>query len=88
MAIASGHGVRIRLDTSLPTSALFAERAGRAIVVTDGARRPELEAAFEAARVPAKRIGEAGGESLEIETGGEPMRLALGELEGAWRTAF
>ncbi len=88
MAIASGHGVRIRLDTSLPTSALFAERAGRAIVVTDGARGPELEAAFEAARVPAKRIGEAGGESLEIETGGEPMRLALGELEGAWRTAF
>ncbi|HEY8170262.1 MAG TPA: phosphoribosylformylglycinamidine synthase subunit PurL [Candidatus Limnocylindria bacterium] len=88
MAIASGHGVRIRLDTSLPTSALFAERAGRAIVVTDVARGPELEAAFEAARVPAKRIGEAGGESLEIETGGEPMRLALGELEGAWRTAF
>ncbi|HEY6609391.1 MAG TPA: AIR synthase related protein, partial [Candidatus Limnocylindria bacterium] len=88
MAIASGTGARISVETTRPTAALFAERAGRAIVAADGGRGPELEAAFEAARVPALRIGEAGGDSLEIKFADGSMRIGLDALERAWRTAL
>jgi phosphoribosylformylglycinamidine synthase len=86
MAIASRSGARVTLPASHPTAMLFGERAGRAIIGVEPGRAGELVAALEAARVPALRIGHAGGEMLELSVGPAEMTLDLGTLERAWTT--
>jgi phosphoribosylformylglycinamidine synthase subunit PurL len=88
MAIAAGVGARVTLPGGHPTATLFGERAGRAVVGVDPARGGELCAALEAARVPATRIGQAGGRLLALTVGSAELRLEVTELARAWRTAL
>ena len=88
MAIASGIGASIELETDRPTAAAFGERAGRAIVALDPAAVPALRAAADDAGVAARRLGRAGGDRLTILAGHASVTLGLGELGSAWRTAF
>jgi phosphoribosylformylglycinamidine synthase len=88
VAISAGCGASVELDTSRPTAALFGERAGRVIVgcrLGDGER---LRDALDAAEVPGRRIGVAGGQQLEIATAGQTMTIPLDELSEAWRRPF
>ena len=86
MAIAAGVGARISLPATHPTAVLFGERAGRAIVGTDPGRGGELGAALEAARVPAIRIGVAGGRSLDLSVGPFELTVGLEAMGRAWGT--
>jgi hypothetical protein len=86
MAIAAGIGARVRLPAAHPTAMLFGERAGRAIIGTDPARGGELGAALEAARVPAIRIGVAGGRSLDLSVGPLELIVDVEALGRAWGT--
>jgi phosphoribosylformylglycinamidine (FGAM) synthase-like enzyme len=88
MAIASGIGGRVEVTTSRPSAAVFGERAGRAIVTAAPGRRDELAAALEAAGVPARRLGTAGGGALTIRVNGDELVLEVGALGDAWRSAF
>ena len=88
MAIAGCLGARLDLPASWPTAAAFGERAGRVLVAIDGNRAGELAAALEAARVPARRLGVAGGLSLALDIGGTMLEASVSELTEAWRPGF
>jgi phosphoribosylformylglycinamidine synthase subunit PurL len=88
MTIASGIGARIELSARWPAAAVFGERAGRAVVScrSDGSDRLRETAAREG--VPARRIGLAGGDRLEIHVGDGRVALSVSALDAAWRTGF
>ncbi len=88
MAISAGCGARVAFDTSRPTAALFGERAGRVIVGCRPGEAARLGDALADTRVPARRLGVAGGDSLEISSGGATMTVALEELSETWRRPF
>ncbi len=82
-------GARVRLDASLrPDALLFGESTGRIVAAT--ADPAALVAAARAAGVPARVVGETGGERLVIgPEAGEPwIDLAIERLEGNWRNAI
>jgi phosphoribosylformylglycinamidine synthase len=92
-----GMGVEISLDSAEVTSdrdvndaaALFGESASRIVVSTaadDVTRVLELAAA---AKVPARVIGQTGGNRLRIATGGRmTIDMATDDAERAWATAI
>jgi phosphoribosylformylglycinamidine synthase len=88
MAIASGVGASVELPGERPTAALFGERAGRVVVAIRPRHRAELRRLAEEAGVPARRIGEAGGDRLAIDLGAERLTAGLDELGAAWRSAL
>ncbi|HEX5040346.1 MAG TPA: phosphoribosylformylglycinamidine synthase subunit PurL [Candidatus Limnocylindria bacterium] len=88
MAIAAGVGASVELATPRPSAALFGERAGRALVTAPPTRRDELAAALDAAGVPARRLGAAGGAALSVRVEGDVLSVPLSALGGAWQTAF
>ena len=88
VAISAGCGASVELDTSRPTAALFGERAGRVIVGCRPGDGERLRDALDAAEVPGRRIGVAGGEWLEITAGAGAISIGLAALAGAWRRPF
>jgi len=88
MAIAAGIGARVELSSNRPTAAMFGERGGRAIAIAAPGRRDELGAALEAAGVPARRLGTAGGDALEIRVNDDAVSVDVATLRRSWQTAF
>jgi len=88
MAIASGIGAEVELSTHRPTAAMCGERGGRAIVTGARERRDELAAALDAAAVPSRRIGTAGGSALMLRVNGDVVAVEVPAMRGAWQTAF
>jgi phosphoribosylformylglycinamidine synthase len=89
-----GHGTGADVDLPLevvPADALavdatlFGESASRVVVTVDPGRADELIGRSEAAGVPARVIGETGGERLRIRVdGAEAVDVDLREAERAW----
>ncbi|HJP71846.1 MAG TPA: phosphoribosylformylglycinamidine synthase subunit PurL [Candidatus Limnocylindria bacterium] len=88
MAISSGLGARIAVESRWPTAAAFGERTGRVVVSVAPAATAGLRRALEDDGVAGARIGQAGGDVLEIRVGGSTIRLDVAELAEAWRTPF
>src|SRR5688500_4270583 len=88
MAIASGVGAQVTLDSNWPGAALFGERAGRVVVGVRESAVPRLRDALLAAGCVGVHIGIAGGLALIVTSGGDPLVLEISALERAWRTAF
>ena len=89
MAIASGIGASVTLPAdALPTAALFGERVGRCIVSVSPREADRLRARLGESGADAVRIGDAGGDRLEIRCGGSSLELAVMDLASAWRTPF
>jgi hypothetical protein len=57
-------------------------------VAVEPARAGELAAALDAARVPARRLGTAGGRSVVLALGGAEMDVEVDTLAEAWRPGF
>ncbi len=82
-------GARVRLGERIrPDALLFGESTGRVLVSTADAA--SLLAAAREARVPARAIGETGGERVVVgpAEGSAWIDLAVGRLEIVWRGAL
>jgi phosphoribosylformylglycinamidine synthase subunit PurL len=92
LAIASGCGARLRLPRdawSLPTAALFGERAARVLFGAAPANAQEISRRATEASVPAILLGRAGGDHLVVEwRPGEAIEAGLADLRQAWETPF
>jgi phosphoribosylformylglycinamidine (FGAM) synthase-like enzyme len=88
MAIASGVGAQVTLDSNWPGAALFGERAGRVVVGVRESAVPRLRDALLAAGCVGVHIGAAGGLALIVTGNGDPVVLEVSALERAWRTAL
>lgn len=84
-AIAGGVGFRVRLDNHAPVSELYSESASRAMVTVTPDRAGALESLCKAGGLPARRIGETGGDTLEF-TG--VFEVALAESRAAFEEAL
>ncbi len=87
-------GASLALGDSVPaTTALFGEASARALVSVRPARADALAAVAERHRVPARRVGRVGGESLRIRVNGDEAvglsldRVADSFLHGLARAA-
>jgi phosphoribosylformylglycinamidine (FGAM) synthase-like enzyme len=78
----------VRVDVPLAGSDLFSESQGRAIVACRPEALDRVLRAAEAAGVPAREIGEVGGDALEVRSGGENFRAPVGRLHEVWSTAL
>jgi phosphoribosylformylglycinamidine synthase II len=103
-AIWGGLGVDLQVPVALPPAVvLFGESPGRAVVSVAPERWPDLVRLSTGLRVPARRLGEVGGDRLRIRlfgvgaTGAAEERGAgvadeiderLAELERAWQQAL
>ena len=91
LAIASSLGANISLPseaTALPTASLFGERCGRVLVAVRPPAEAALSAAAQAGGVAAVRLGAAGGDRLEIDTGVARLGAGLDQLRAAWSSPF
>ena len=77
-----------RVEIPLVGADLFSETQGRAIVACQPPLLPRVLRAAEEAGVPAREIGEVGGEELDVRTGGEVLRAPVADLHGIWSTAL
>jgi phosphoribosylformylglycinamidine synthase len=85
MAIASGRGAEVRVDLGgAPTAVLFGERGGRVLAAVAPKHAEPLAQAAAAARVPARRLGVAGGGRLVVTGGRDRLSVGLAELVSAW----
>jgi phosphoribosylformylglycinamidine synthase II len=78
----------VRVDVPLAGADLFSESQGRAIVACRPEALDRVLRAAEEAGVPAREIGEVGGDSLEVRSGGETFRAPIGRLHQVWSTAL
>jgi len=81
MAMASGIGAVLTLDTPVPRhAALFGEDQGRYVVTVTADALPAVLEAAEAAGVPARQIGTTGGDRIDVngETGPTVAALRAG----------
>ena len=81
-----GLGARLRLDGSWV--ALFSETQARAVIATAPVDTERVLALAEELAVPAREIGEVGGDALEIRIGGESVRRDVRDLRVAWQEAL
>jgi len=88
MAIASGHGARVELESARPTAALFGERSGRVIATVEPGAGDRLGRAMDGAGVRGRRLGTVGGSSLEVTVDGTRTEAPLPALADAWRRPF
>ena len=88
MAIASGCGATVSLESPRPTAALFGERTGRVVVACAPGDGDPLRKTADRAGVPIVRLGTASGDRLEIAVGAERITAGIDELAGAWRRPF
>ncbi|HEX6902759.1 MAG TPA: phosphoribosylformylglycinamidine synthase subunit PurL [Thermoanaerobaculia bacterium] len=77
-----------RLEVPLEGAGLFSETQGRAIVACAGASLDRVLRAAEEAGVPAREIGEVGGDTLEVRAGGGVLRAPVAGLHEVWSTAL
>ncbi|HYO16181.1 MAG TPA: phosphoribosylformylglycinamidine synthase subunit PurL [Thermoanaerobaculia bacterium] len=77
-----------RVEVPLAGADLFSETQGRAIVACQPPLLDRVLLAAEEAGVPAREIGEVGGEVLELRTGGDLLRAPVAGLHEIWATAL
>jgi phosphoribosylformylglycinamidine synthase subunit PurL len=77
-----------RLEVPLEGAGLFSETQGRAIVACAGASLDRVLRAAEEAGVPAREVGEVGGDALEVRAGGSALRAPVAGLHEVWSTAL
>jgi phosphoribosylformylglycinamidine synthase II len=77
-----------RVEVPLEGADLFSETQGRAIVACQPPLLDRVLQAAEEAGVPAREIGETGGETLELRSGGELLRTPVAGLHEIWATAL
>jgi phosphoribosylformylglycinamidine synthase subunit PurL len=77
-----------RVEVPLAGADLFSETQGRAIVACQPPFLDRVLRAAEEAGVPAREIGEAGGDELNLRSGGEILRAPVSGLHEAWSTAL
>jgi phosphoribosylformylglycinamidine synthase len=83
-----GRSLGARLTVPVTPTALFSESQARALVATSPALADRVLEAAEEAGVPARLLGEVGGERLEIHADGEALIADVAELRAAWTTAL
>jgi phosphoribosylformylglycinamidine synthase len=88
MAIGSGHGARVELESRRPMAALHGERSGRVIVTVEAGSGDRLARAMDGAGVRGQRLGSVGGASLEMVVGVTRTEVPVAALRAAWRRAF
>jgi phosphoribosylformylglycinamidine synthase len=88
LAIASGLGAEVALESDRPGAALFGERGGRALVALPAALAPELARRAAEADVPAHQLGRVTGRELRVRASATELSATLEELEAAWTTPF
>jgi phosphoribosylformylglycinamidine synthase len=81
-----GLGARLEIDGD-PVS-LFSETQARAVIAVAPGQLDRVLALAEELDVPARELGEVGGDALEIRIGGETLRLAVRDLRTSWREAL
>jgi phosphoribosylformylglycinamidine synthase len=85
-------GARVDLEGveggGLAGAGLFSETQARALVACRPAAAAAVLREAEDAGVPAAEIGAAGGEALEMRTGGEVLRAPVAALREVWATAL
>jgi phosphoribosylformylglycinamidine synthase len=77
-----------RVEVPLAGADLFSESQGRAIVACAAAALDPVLQAAEAAGVPAREIGEVGGDVLEVRSAGETFKAPVAGLHEIWSTAL
>jgi phosphoribosylformylglycinamidine synthase subunit PurL len=77
-----------RVEVPLSGADLFSETQGRAIVACAPAALDRLLKAAEEAGVPAREIGETGGDELVVKSGGEILSAPVARLHEIWSTAL
>jgi phosphoribosylformylglycinamidine synthase II len=88
MAVASGVGADVGVNTARPIAALFGERVGRVLVGVPTERTAVLGRMLDDHAVPGRRIGQIGGDRLILRVGDAVVEFHLAELEMAWRRPF
>ena len=83
-----GHLLGARVEVPLAGADLFSESQGRAIVACAAAALDAVLRAAAAAGVPAREIGEVGGDVLEVRSAGETFRAPVAGLHEIWSTAL
>jgi phosphoribosylformylglycinamidine synthase len=78
----------VRVEVPLAGADLFSESQGRAILACPPAHLDRVLQAAETAGVPAREIGETGGDALEVRSGGETFRAPVAGLHEIWSTAL
>ena len=82
-------GATVDLEgVGLAGAGLFSETQARALVACRPAAAAAVLREAEEAGVPAAEIGAAGGETLEMRTGGEVLRAPVAALRELWATAL
>jgi phosphoribosylformylglycinamidine synthase subunit PurL len=82
------HGLGVEVEVPLSPRALFSETQARAVVATDPGNVERLLAAAERAGVPAREVGEVGGDTLTIRADGETVKKDVAALREVWATAL
>ncbi|HSS49354.1 MAG TPA: phosphoribosylformylglycinamidine synthase subunit PurL, partial [Thermoanaerobaculia bacterium] len=77
-----------RVDVPLAGADLFSETQGRALLAVAPEALDPVLAAAEEAGVPAREIGETGGENLVLKSSGEVLSAPLARLHEVWSTAL
>jgi phosphoribosylformylglycinamidine synthase II len=77
-----------RVEVPLAGADLFSETQGRAVVACQPPLLDRVLLAAEEAGVPAREIGEVGGEALELRSGGELLRAPVAGLHEIWAAAL
>ncbi|HKV08726.1 MAG TPA: phosphoribosylformylglycinamidine synthase subunit PurL, partial [Thermoanaerobaculia bacterium] len=77
-----------RVEVPLVGADLFSETQGRALIACQPPLLERVLRAAEEAGVPAREIGEVGGDDLDVQTGGESLRAPVADLHGIWSTAL
>ncbi|HEX3554430.1 MAG TPA: phosphoribosylformylglycinamidine synthase subunit PurL [Thermoanaerobaculia bacterium] len=77
-----------RVEVPLAGADLFSETQGRALVACAPAALDRVLQAAEEAGVPAREIGETGGDELVVKSGGESLSAPVARLHAIWATAL
>jgi phosphoribosylformylglycinamidine synthase II len=77
-----------RVEVPLAGADLFSETQGRALVAVPPAALQQVLQAAETLGVPAREIGETGGESLVVKSAGETLSAPVARLHEIWSTAL
>jgi phosphoribosylformylglycinamidine synthase len=83
-----GHGLGATLEVPLEGADLFSETQARAIVACQPAALDRVLRAAQEAGVPAREIGEVGGEDLVVRAGGGTLAAPVAALREIWATAL
>jgi phosphoribosylformylglycinamidine synthase len=82
------YGVGARLRVPLTPTDLFSETQARAVVAVAPAVVERVLRAAAEAGVPARDVGETGGEYLEVVADGATLRAGVADLRRIWSTAL